>query len=86
LISPDSLVGYTEVGKINHIVKVFEDAYRSNDACIIIDNLERLIDYVDIGPNFSNNILQTILVLIKKIPTKQNCRLLILGLIFFINV
>ncbi len=79
MISPDVFVGFTETGKINTIVKVFDDAYRSSEACIIIDNIERLIEYVDIGPRFSNPLLQALLILIKRLPSKTNCRLLIIG-------
>jgi vesicle-fusing ATPase len=57
LISPENYVGYTETGKIERIVKVFEDAYRSPLSCIMIDNIERLIEFVDIGPRFSNPLL-----------------------------
>eukprot|EP01051_Picozoa_sp_SAG22_P005589 SAG22_NODE_336_length_12071_cov_10.875125_10_plen_149_part_00 len=42
------------------------------------DNLERLLGYVPIGPRFSNEILQTLLVLLKKIPPKGR-KLLILA-------
>jgi len=53
------------------IVRIFNDAYKSPMSCIVIDNIERIIEYVDIGPRFSNNILQALLVLIKKIPDKE---------------
>jgi vesicle-fusing ATPase len=39
------------------IVRIFNDAYKSPMSCIVIDNIERIIEYVDIGPRFSNNIL-----------------------------
>jgi len=45
------------MGKITKIVKVFEDAYRSQEAIIVIDNIERLIEYVSYGPRFSNHVL-----------------------------
>jgi vesicle-fusing ATPase len=57
IISPENYVGHTENMKINSIVKIFEDAYRSDLSCIILDNIERLIEYVDMGPRFSNSIL-----------------------------
>lgn len=57
IISPENYVGYGENQKINAIVKVFEDAYRSGFSCIILDNIERLIEFVDMGPRFSNSIL-----------------------------
>lgn len=79
LISPENFVGYTETGKINAIVKVFDDAYRSSMACIVLDNLERLIELVDIGPRFSNSLLQVLLVLIKKVPKYSENKLMIIG-------
>lgn len=39
LISPEHFVGQSEMAKINQIVRIFEDAYRSKQACIIIDSL-----------------------------------------------
>lgn len=79
LISPEQFVGSSDQFKINQIVKVFEDAYRSKQACIIIDNLERLLEYIDLGPRFSNDILQTFLILLKRLPKKPDSRLLIIG-------
>jgi len=78
LVSPETLVGYSETGKCNKITKIFEDAYRSPLSCIVVDDIERLLDYVRIGPRFSNMILQTLLVLLKKEPPKGR-RLLILA-------
>lgn len=45
---------------------------------IVLDDLERLLEYVSIGPRFSNTILQVLLVLLKKQPPKGR-RLLVLG-------
>jgi len=78
IISPDILVGYSEPGKAARITKIFDDAHKSPLSFIVIDDLERLIDYVRIGPRFSNQILQTLLVLIKKVPPKGR-RLLIVA-------
>lgn len=44
--------------KSSQITRVFEDAYRSPLSVIIIDDIERLIEYVAIGPRFSNTVLQ----------------------------
>lgn len=35
---------------------------------IVLDDIERLLEYVAIGPRFSNQVLQTLLVLLKKQP------------------
>jgi vesicle-fusing ATPase len=68
VISPENMVGYAEQAKSSQITKVFEDAYRSPLSIIILDDIERLLEYVAIGPRFSNIVLQTLLVLIKKPP------------------
>jgi vesicle-fusing ATPase len=77
LISPESMVGFTEQAKMNHISKIFSDAYKSPLSCIVIDSIERLLDWVAIGPRFSNTVLQTLLVLLKKPPSKGHKLLLI---------
>lgn len=78
LISPETMVGFTENSKMSTIAKVFEDAYKSPLSVIVIDSIERLLDWVPIGPRFANGVLQTLLVLLKKLPPKGH-RLLILS-------
>ena len=69
----------TEGEKIRNITKIFEDAYRTTSACILIDDIERLIDFSPIGRRFNNTVLQTLLLLLERAPPKEECRLLILG-------
>jgi vesicle-fusing ATPase len=57
MISPESFVGYSEMGKISAIVKIFEDAYKSPLSLIVLDDIERLIEFIHIGPRFSNTVL-----------------------------
>ena len=64
------MIGFTESAKCATIRKIFDDAYRSNLSCVIVDNIERLIDYGPIGPRYSNLTLQALLVLLKKMPPK----------------
>lgn len=45
---------------------------------VILDNIERLLEYVPIGPRFSNTLLQIILELLEKAPPRGR-RLLIIG-------
>ncbi|KAG5678300.1 hypothetical protein PVAND_007987 [Polypedilum vanderplanki] len=68
--SPDDMVAYTESAKCLQIRKIFDDAYRSTLSCIVVDNIERLLDYGPIGPRYSNITLQALLVLLKKQPPK----------------
>lgn len=79
LITPENFVGYSELGKISQIVKIFEDAYKSPLSLIVLDDIERLIEFIHIGPRFSNSILQTLLVLIKKKPPNPDRKLMIIG-------
>ncbi|KAL3141039.1 hypothetical protein ABBQ32_005552 [Trebouxia sp. C0010 RCD-2024] len=78
LITAETMVGYSEAAKCAQIAKVFDDAYRSVLSIIILDDIERLLEYVAIGPRFSNGILQTLLVLLKKQPPKGR-KLLVIG-------
>lgn len=78
VISPDNMVGYTETAKASAIAKVFDDAYRSPLSMVVLDDIERLLEFVAIGPRFSNGILQTVLVLLKKQPP-QGRKLLVVG-------
>jgi vesicle-fusing ATPase len=55
------------------------DSYKSPLSIIFIDDIERIIEYVPIGPRFSNTVLQTLLVLLKKIPPDDGRRLLVIG-------
>ena len=64
---------------MNQIVKVFQNAYKSQEALIVIDNIERLIEYVSYGPRFSAKVLDALTVLLKKIPEKEDGKLMIIG-------
>ena len=37
------------------------DYFRSNQSCVVVDNIERLLDYGPIGPRYSNLTLQVTL-------------------------
>lgn len=51
-------------------LQYFDDAYRSVLSCVLVDNIERLLDYGSIGPRYSNLTLQALLVLLKKQPPR----------------
>ena len=77
-ISGESLLNFHEEGRAGAIQKIFNDAYRSPASLIIIDDIERVIEYVSVGPRFSNVSLQSILVLAKALPPPGH-RLMIIG-------
>lgn len=83
LISPESMVGYSEAQKVAHLSKVFMDSYKSPLSVIVVDSIERLLgefvrsrcrllvaDWNPIGPRFSNTVLQALVVLFGKRPPK----------------
>ncbi|CAN1807282.1 Vesicle-fusing ATPase [Linum perenne] len=78
IVSAETMIGLHESTKCAHIVKVFEDAYKSPLSIIVLDDIERLLEYVAIGPRFSNIISQTLLVLLKRLPPKGK-KLLVFG-------
>ncbi|KIK67694.1 hypothetical protein GYMLUDRAFT_81253 [Collybiopsis luxurians FD-317 M1] len=90
LISPDSMVGFSESQKVAAINKVFADSYKSPLSVIVVDNLERLLavklklimfcslEWTPIGPRFSNAVLQALLVLLARRPPKDR-RLLVIA-------
>ena len=61
---------YFLAGKCQAIVKAFEEAHKSTSAVIVVDEIERLLDYNPIGPRFSNPVCQTLLVQLRQLPPK----------------
>lgn len=78
LCSPDSMIGFNESMKIEHMRRIFDDAYKSPLSVVLMDNIERIVEWVPIGPRFSNGVLQALMVLLKKEPPKGR-RLLVLA-------
>lgn len=78
LISPEEIAGMSETAKIVYIDNTFRDAYKSPLNILVIDSIETLVDWVPIGPRFSNNILQVLKVYLKRKPP-NNRRLLIIS-------
>jgi vesicle-fusing ATPase len=78
MVCPEDIAGLSEMAKIQHILRVFNDAYKSHRSVVIVDDIESIIDYVSTGPRFSNSVLQTLRVLFKKHPPK-NRRILVLA-------
>ncbi|KAI9046611.1 hypothetical protein LZ554_009354 [Drepanopeziza brunnea f. sp. 'monogermtubi'] len=78
LVSAENMVGFSEMAKIQYLNKVFTDAYKSPQNIVVVDNIERIIEWVPIGPRFSNPVLQALMVLLTKQPPNGR-RLLIIG-------
>lgn len=78
MISPDTMIGESDTGKCNKLLRIFSDSYRSPLSIIFIDDIERLIEYTPVGSRFSNAVLQTLLILLRKVPPKPT-RLLVIA-------
>ncbi|KAF2012018.1 vesicle-fusing ATPase [Aaosphaeria arxii CBS 175.79] len=78
LVSPEDMVGFSEMQKVQQLDKTFRDAYKSPLSVILIDNIELLVDWVPIGPRFSNTVLVALKVLLAKAPPKGR-KLLVLA-------
>ena len=72
-----NLVDSMELYKCAKISKIFKDSYNSPLSVIVIDNIERIIEYSPIGPRFSNNILETLVTFINRAPP-PNSKLMII--------
>ncbi|RCN27216.1 ATPase, AAA family [Ancylostoma caninum] len=68
VVSPGDMVGFSESAKCQTLRKAFGDALRSKLSVLLIDNIERLLDYSPVGPRFSNLVLQALLVLLNEPP------------------
>lgn len=68
LISPDAMIGMGETQRINYIQQMFQDSYKSPLNILVIDQIEDIVDWVNIGPRFSNAVLQALKVYMRKLP------------------
>jgi vesicle-fusing ATPase len=78
-MSSEDLVGFTDFGKIKVIQNNFNNGYRSPVSLIILDEIERMLEYVSLGSRFNNNILQCLLTFLKKLPEKIGNKIIIIG-------
>lgn len=79
VISPDSFIGMHDAQKCQTLLQNFSDAYRSPLSVIFIDDIERIIEYTPVGCRFSNSVLQTLLILLRKPPPVEGRRLLVIA-------
>ncbi|KAG2387431.1 hypothetical protein C9374_001763 [Naegleria lovaniensis] len=78
VVSPNSMIGMDEFAMCQHVSEAFLDAYKSEKSVVVLDNIERLIQLVRVGPRFSNMMLQTLMTFLKRNPP-QDRKLLIIG-------
>ena len=78
MITPRDYIGFSDQSKVISIKNIFDDAYRSKFAIIIIDDLDQLLDFTMVGNSitFSNKVLQCIKSLLNERPT--DCKLVVM--------
>lgn len=59
-VSAKQMAREGEAGRCARLVKIFDDAEKSTNSLIILDDLEKLLDYTPVGPRFHNSVLQLI--------------------------
>ncbi len=64
-INSESLMNYPFKDAL--LYDIFEQAYRSDSSIIILDSIEKLIEYSKLGNVYNNKILQTIYTILSKI-------------------
>ncbi|CAF0927818.1 unnamed protein product [Rotaria sordida] len=72
-----TMLGFSELAKCQQLKKIFEDAHKSSLSCVVVDELESLLEYAPVGPRYSNNVLQTLKLLFKRPPPKGRKLLII---------
>lgn len=77
LVSSMDISGMNEQQKIQHLTKVFTDAYKSPLNLLVLDEIEQIIEWVPVGPRFSSAVLNSLKVLIKNRPPKGRPLLII---------
>ncbi|KAH8243746.1 hypothetical protein KR032_009904 [Drosophila birchii] len=70
VIIPEDLLDASVADKCRYIRELLEDACVSQDSIVIIDDLERLLEYVPLDKTYSNEVLQMLMVLLKKQPPR----------------
>ncbi|KAI5920420.1 P-loop containing nucleoside triphosphate hydrolase protein [Camillea tinctor] len=77
IIRPMDL-GTSEVAKLEGLRRAFADAYKSALSFVILDSLEKIIEWNPIGPRFSNAVVQYLGAVLENPPPKGR-RLLIMA-------
>jgi len=76
IISPDLFIGKNYKSAL--FSEIISDASKSPKSILIIDNIERIIEYIGIGPRFNSDLLQCLLILLNKSIPSEN-KLMIIG-------
>uniref|UniRef100_A0A7N8WXF7 Vesicle-fusing ATPase n=1 Tax=Mastacembelus armatus TaxID=205130 RepID=A0A7N8WXF7_9TELE len=74
ICSPNQMIGYSEIAKCQAIKKIFDDAYKSQLSCVVVDDIERLLGKAQFKAAF-----ELIFYLKTKLCPNTGRKLLIIG-------
>lgn len=82
VVSSNDMIGFSDSAKIAHISDIFNQAYLCETACVVIDNLDSILEYhrdtVTGVLRFNNTLYQIIKTLVTRRPISPANRLVIL--------
>ncbi|KAI9692774.1 MAG: transport between ER and Golgi ATPase protein [Bogoriella megaspora] len=78
LVKLAHMIGASDQQKALHLDRIFEDAYKSPMNIIVLDDVELLLSYNQVGPRFSTLMFDTLSALLARDPPKDR-RLLVIG-------
>ena len=70
LVKLANMIGSSDQQKAYNLDKIFEDAYKSALSLIVLDEVELLLGYNQVGPRFSTLMFETLSALLAKNPPK----------------
>ncbi|KAH6656273.1 P-loop containing nucleoside triphosphate hydrolase protein [Truncatella angustata] len=78
LVTADDMLELSEQAKIGHLKRIFSDAHKSPNSCIILDGLETIIEWTPVGLRFQNGVQVAMAALMGKNPPRGK-RLLVIA-------
>ncbi|VDN82520.1 unnamed protein product [Brugia pahangi] len=76
---PENMLKLNEKAKNEKLIDLFEEAIKLPQCILFLDSIELLIEYCDVGDRYSNVILQTVKLILKKGEMLKNNRLLVIA-------
>ena len=70
MVTAKNMIGMGEQSKIDYIRRAFNDAWKSRQSIIIMDEIETMIEYTPVGPRFQSGVLSAIGLLMRTVPPK----------------
>lgn len=77
MISSRAMIGMNEQNRVQYISNMFNDSYKSTHNVLVIDQIEDIIEWVNVGPRFSNGVLHCLKTYLSNLPP-ENRRLVVI--------